>query len=265
MPQPGRSSCAAPSSPSSSAPRWQQAEPWRSPRRPTHSPDGRTTRCRSPTPSSTRRASRTAEPPSPRSSSGRPTAPRPDAGDGRVPGPPVGLHGVRRRQCGHHRLRGGTGRRPVAARGIARADPGSPPRGVGDMAAPRLRRAPRPDAVRMGPALRGLAHDDVPRMEDPRLPTRRQARRARLRAAQLAGDRRRTTGSGVDAHRVSFDEWSEAGRPTPGTVAAFPGDRYCSVPGSAEIRYVGIAEPIGLALSFERWIAAGSPQASGSC
>ncbi|UDM19082.1 hypothetical protein [Clavibacter michiganensis] len=70
---------------------------------------------------------------------------------------------------------------------------------------------------------------------------------------------------GVDAHRVSFDEWSEAGRPTPGTVAAFPGDRYCSVPGSAEIRYVGIAEPNGLALSFERWIAAGSPQASGSC
>jgi hypothetical protein len=57
---------------------------------------------------------------------------------------------------------------------------------------------------------------------------------------------------------MTFDLWLDAGRPTPKVVQAFPFDKYCSAPGSTEIRYVGMAAPEGLALTFRQWVAAGS-------
>ncbi|MFC3295941.1 hypothetical protein [Clavibacter michiganensis] len=57
---------------------------------------------------------------------------------------------------------------------------------------------------------------------------------------------------------IGYDTWLDAGRPTPKVLQAFPFDKYCSTPGSAEIRYVGMAAPEGLALTFRQWVAAGS-------
>ncbi|OUE31112.1 hypothetical protein BFL35_06755 [Clavibacter michiganensis] len=57
---------------------------------------------------------------------------------------------------------------------------------------------------------------------------------------------------------ISYDTWLDAGRPTPKVLQAFPFDKYCSTPGSAEIRYVGMAAPEGLSLTFRQWVAAGS-------
>ncbi|MBW8026579.1 hypothetical protein [Clavibacter michiganensis] len=58
---------------------------------------------------------------------------------------------------------------------------------------------------------------------------------------------------------ISYDTWLDAGRPTPKVLQAFPFDKYCSTPGGAEIRYVGMAAPEGLSLTFRQWVAAGSP------
>jgi len=57
---------------------------------------------------------------------------------------------------------------------------------------------------------------------------------------------------------ISYDTWLDAGRPTPKVLQAFPFDKYCSAPGSTEIRYIGMAAPEGLALTFRQWVAAGS-------
>ncbi|MFT2711026.1 hypothetical protein [Clavibacter sp. Sh2126] len=59
---------------------------------------------------------------------------------------------------------------------------------------------------------------------------------------------------------ISYDTWLDAGRPTPKVVPSFPNDRYCSARGSSEIRYVGLAAPRGVALTFRQWTAAGSPK-----
>jgi hypothetical protein len=58
---------------------------------------------------------------------------------------------------------------------------------------------------------------------------------------------------------ISYDAWLDAGRPTPKVLQAFPFDKYCSTPDGAEIRYVGLAAPEGLALTFRQWVAAGAP------
>jgi hypothetical protein len=59
---------------------------------------------------------------------------------------------------------------------------------------------------------------------------------------------------------ISYDSWRVAGTPTPKVVPSFPNDRYCSARGSAEIRYVGLAAPKGMALTYRQWVAAGSPK-----
>jgi hypothetical protein len=63
---------------------------------------------------------------------------------------------------------------------------------------------------------------------------------------------------GEDA-ALSFDEWAYWALPTPQIVKSFDGDRFCQARGSAEIRYVGLAAPEGLALTYRQWVAAGSP------
>ncbi|WP_435078722.1 hypothetical protein [Clavibacter michiganensis] len=59
---------------------------------------------------------------------------------------------------------------------------------------------------------------------------------------------------------ITFDTWLDAGRPTPKVVQAFALDEYCSTPGGAEIRYVGLAAPEGLSMTFRQWVVAGSPK-----
>ena len=58
---------------------------------------------------------------------------------------------------------------------------------------------------------------------------------------------------------VDFDTWDFFGRPTPQIVKSFDGDRFCKAPGSADIRYVGIAAPDGVKLTFSQWREAGFP------
>jgi hypothetical protein len=59
---------------------------------------------------------------------------------------------------------------------------------------------------------------------------------------------------------VDFATWDFFGRPTPQVVPSFDGDRFCQARGSAEIRYVGLAAPEGLALTYRQWVASGSPR-----
>jgi hypothetical protein len=42
-------------------------------------------------------------------------------------------------------------------------------------------------------------------------------------------------------------------------VKSFDGDRFCKAAGSADIRYVGIAAPDGVKLSYAQWREAGFP------
>jgi hypothetical protein len=65
-------------------------------------------------------------------------------------------------------------------------------------------------------------------------------------------------GTGED-ERLDFATWDLYGRPTPQIVGSFDGDRFCQAAGSIDIRYVGIAAPEGVRLSFGQWRAAGSP------
>jgi hypothetical protein len=58
---------------------------------------------------------------------------------------------------------------------------------------------------------------------------------------------------------LSFADWDYFARPTPQIVKSFPGDRFCQTAGSADIRYVGIAAPKGVKLSYGQWREAGSP------
>jgi len=56
-----------------------------------------------------------------------------------------------------------------------------------------------------------------------------------------------------------FAVWDYFARPTPRIVPSFDGDRFCQARGSADIRYVGIAAPNGMKLSYGQWLMAGSP------
>jgi hypothetical protein len=58
---------------------------------------------------------------------------------------------------------------------------------------------------------------------------------------------------------VDFVTWDYFARPTPLVVKSFDGDRFCQAAGSADIRYVGIAAPKGVKLSYGQWREAGSP------
>lgn len=61
-----------------------------------------------------------------------------------------------------------------------------------------------------------------------------------------------------------FAVWDYFDRPTPQIVKSFDGDRFCQAAGSADIRYIGIAAPKGVKLSFAQWREAGFP-APGRC
>ncbi|CAQ01847.1 hypothetical protein ACR8AL_07670 [Clavibacter sepedonicus] len=63
---------------------------------------------------------------------------------------------------------------------------------------------------------------------------------------------------------VDFATWDYYARPTPQIVTSFDGDRFCKAAGSADIRYVGIAAPKGVKLSYAQWREAGFP-APGRC
>ncbi|MFT7766370.1 hypothetical protein [Clavibacter tessellarius] len=63
---------------------------------------------------------------------------------------------------------------------------------------------------------------------------------------------------------VDFGTWDFFARPTPQIVKSFDGDRFCKAAGSADIRYVGIAAPKGVKLSYAQWREAGFP-APGRC
>jgi hypothetical protein len=63
---------------------------------------------------------------------------------------------------------------------------------------------------------------------------------------------------------IDFWTWEYWGKPTPQIVKSFDGDRFCQAAGSADIRYVGIAAPKGVKLSFAQWREAGFP-APGRC
>jgi hypothetical protein len=63
---------------------------------------------------------------------------------------------------------------------------------------------------------------------------------------------------------LDFATWDFWARPTPQIVKSFDGDRFCQAAGSADIRYVGIAAPKGVKLSFAQWREAGFP-APGRC
>jgi hypothetical protein len=65
-------------------------------------------------------------------------------------------------------------------------------------------------------------------------------------------------GTGEDVW-LDFATWDDYGRPTPQVVTSFDGDRFCQAAGSIDIRYVGIAAPEGVRLSFGQWREAGSP------
>jgi hypothetical protein len=58
---------------------------------------------------------------------------------------------------------------------------------------------------------------------------------------------------------LDFASWDYWARPTPQIVKSFDGDRFCKAAGSADIRYVGIAAPKGVKLTFGQWREAGSP------
>ncbi|CAQ01848.1 hypothetical protein ACR8AL_07665 [Clavibacter sepedonicus] len=58
---------------------------------------------------------------------------------------------------------------------------------------------------------------------------------------------------------IDFWTWEYWGTPTPQIVKSFDGDRFCKAPGSADIRYVGIAAPDGVKLTFSQWREAGFP------
>ncbi|OUE08916.1 hypothetical protein CMsap09_08225 [Clavibacter michiganensis] len=58
---------------------------------------------------------------------------------------------------------------------------------------------------------------------------------------------------------IDFWTWEYWGKPTPQVVKSFTGDRFCQTAGSADIRYVGIAAPQGVKLSYGQWLEAGSP------
>ncbi|MBT1635569.1 hypothetical protein [Clavibacter michiganensis] len=63
---------------------------------------------------------------------------------------------------------------------------------------------------------------------------------------------------------LTFEDWDYFARPTPQIVKSFDGDRFCKAAGSADIRYVGIAAPKGVKLSYAQWREAGFP-APGRC
>ncbi|MFD2338965.1 hypothetical protein FGG90_03835 [Clavibacter tessellarius] len=63
---------------------------------------------------------------------------------------------------------------------------------------------------------------------------------------------------------IDFAAWDYYARPTPQIVKSFDGDRFCKTAGSADIRYVGIAAPKGVKLSYAQWREAGFP-APGRC
>jgi hypothetical protein len=63
-----------------------------------------------------------------------------------------------------------------------------------------------------------------------------------------------------DEYVLQYGEWQERGFPTPVTVSAFAGDRFCQTPGDDEIRYVGLAAPDGVGMSFAQWARAGYPR-----
>jgi hypothetical protein len=66
-----------------------------------------------------------------------------------------------------------------------------------------------------------------------------------------------TAGIGVP---LSYEDWSAGGFQVPQTVTRFPNDRFCSTPGSPDVRYTGPVHPDSIVLSYEQWRAAGSPQ-----
>jgi hypothetical protein len=65
-------------------------------------------------------------------------------------------------------------------------------------------------------------------------------------------------GTGED-EALNFASWDYYARPTPQIVKSFDGDRFCKAAGSADIRYVGIAAPKGMKLTFGQWREAGFP------
>jgi hypothetical protein len=71
----------------------------------------------------------------------------------------------------------------------------------------------------------------------------------------IIGPKDRTGDIGV----MSFEAWDYFSRPTPQIVRSFDGDRFCQAAGSADIRYVGIAAPQGMKLSYAQWRDAGFP------
>jgi hypothetical protein len=64
----------------------------------------------------------------------------------------------------------------------------------------------------------------------------------------------------AEEHVMEFWEWQARGFPTPAVVSAFPGDRFCQTPGDDEIRYVGLAAPDGVGMTFSQWARAGYPR-----
>ncbi|PPF64402.1 hypothetical protein C5E16_14440 [Clavibacter michiganensis] len=64
----------------------------------------------------------------------------------------------------------------------------------------------------------------------------------------------------TEEYVLQFGEWQGRGFPTPAVVGAFPGDRFCQTPGDDEIRYVGLAAPDGVGMSFAQWARAGYPR-----
>jgi hypothetical protein len=71
----------------------------------------------------------------------------------------------------------------------------------------------------------------------------------------IVGPKPQTGEEGV----LTFEDWDYFARPTPQIVESFDGDRFCQAAGSADIRYVGLAAPKGVKLSYAQWRAAGFP------
>lgn len=59
---------------------------------------------------------------------------------------------------------------------------------------------------------------------------------------------------------LAFEDWAYYGFQSPQSVTRFPSDRFCSTPGSPDVRYTGPAYPDGIVLTYPQWRAAGSPQ-----